>query len=155
MAGFYAARSGTIQPLPWTNFAPPLSYDYDKTLYRAAVVPAAIKWSDLGAWDAVWKSGARDEDDNLRIGHVTLSALTNSLVMSEKHHVAVPGLDDVAVVASEDAVYVGRLSSAPSVSELVKPLEADSATCQLTETHRTSYRPWGVFSRAGMGAVSG
>ena len=24
MAGFYAARSGTIPPLPWTNFAPPL-----------------------------------------------------------------------------------------------------------------------------------
>ncbi|MET3616301.1 hypothetical protein ABID16_004650 [Rhizobium aquaticum] len=26
MADFYAARSGTIPPLPWTNFAPPLSY---------------------------------------------------------------------------------------------------------------------------------
>ena len=25
MADFYAARSGTIPPLPWTNFAPPLS----------------------------------------------------------------------------------------------------------------------------------
>ena len=25
MAGFYTARSGTIPPLPWTNFAPPLS----------------------------------------------------------------------------------------------------------------------------------
>lgn len=25
MADFYAARGGTIPPLPWTNFAPPLS----------------------------------------------------------------------------------------------------------------------------------
>ena len=25
MAGFYAARSRTIPPLPWTNFAPPFS----------------------------------------------------------------------------------------------------------------------------------
>ena len=25
MADFYAARSGTIPPLPWSNFAPPLS----------------------------------------------------------------------------------------------------------------------------------
>ena len=25
MADFYAARSRTIPPLPWTNFAPPLS----------------------------------------------------------------------------------------------------------------------------------
>ena len=26
MADFYAARSGTIPPLPWSNFAPPLSH---------------------------------------------------------------------------------------------------------------------------------
>ena len=25
MADFYAARSGTIPPLPWSSFAPPLS----------------------------------------------------------------------------------------------------------------------------------
>lgn len=25
MADFYAARGGTIPPLPWSNFAPPLS----------------------------------------------------------------------------------------------------------------------------------
>ena len=25
MAGFYSARSKTIPPLPWTNFAPPFS----------------------------------------------------------------------------------------------------------------------------------
>lgn len=29
MDDFYAARSGTIPPLPWTNFAPPLSRDGD------------------------------------------------------------------------------------------------------------------------------
>lgn len=30
MADFYAARSGTIPPLPWSNFAPPLSGTVDK-----------------------------------------------------------------------------------------------------------------------------
>src|SRR5690606_36023719 len=50
------------------------------------------------------------------------------------------------VLASEDAVYVGRLSSAQSVGEMVKRLKADPATRALTEIHQTSYRPWGGYS---------
>lgn len=128
--------------------APAISVDYaifEKT-NLAAVVPAAIEWSDLGSWDAVWKSGARDENGNLGMGRVTLNGLSGSLVISEKHHVVVDGLDDVAVLASEDAVYVGRLSSAQSVGDVVKRLKADPRTRHLTEIHRTSYRPWGGYS---------
>ena len=128
--------------------APSISVDYaifEKT-GLAAVVPAAIAWSDLGSWDAVWKSGERDAQGNLGLGRVTLNALSGSLVISEKHHVVVDGLDDVAVLASEDAVYVGRLSSAQSVGEVVRRLRADPATRALTEIHQTSYRPWGGYS---------
>lgn len=128
--------------------SPSISVDYaifEKT-GLAAVVPAAIQWSDLGSWDAVWKSGTRDENDNLGLGQVTLNALSGSLVISEKHHVVVDGLEDVAVLASEDAIYVGRLSSAQSVGEVVKRLKADPRTQALTEIHQTSYRPWGGYS---------
>lgn len=128
--------------------APNISVDYaifEKTK-KAAVVPAAIDWSDLGSWDAVWKSRARDQNNNLGIGPVTLNAISGSLVISEKHHVVVDGLDDVAVLASEDAIYVGRLSSAQSVGDMVKRLKADPVTANLTETHQTSYRPWGGYS---------
>lgn len=128
--------------------APDISVDYaifEKTA-RAAVVPAPIQWSDLGSWDAVWKSGVRDAAGNYGSGPVTLNALSQSLVISEKHHVVVDGLEDVAVLASEDAIYVGRLSSAQSVGAVVKHLKADPATQGLTETHQTSYRPWGGYS---------
>lgn len=128
--------------------APDISVDYaifEKTA-RAAVVPASIQWSDLGSWDAVWKTGARDEAGNFGFGPVTLNALSNSLAISEKHHVVVDGLEDVAVLASEDAIYVGRLSSAQSVGAVVKQLKADPITRGLTETHLTSYRPWGGYS---------
>lgn len=128
--------------------APDISVDYaifEKTT-RAAVVPASIQWSDLGSWDAVWKSGAHDAQGNYGAGPVTLNALTQSLVISEKHHVVVDGLDDVAVLASEDAIYVGRLSSAQSVGAIVKHLKASPETQALTEIHQTSYRPWGGYS---------
>ncbi|HWJ86723.1 MAG TPA: mannose-1-phosphate guanylyltransferase/mannose-6-phosphate isomerase [Pelagibacterium sp.] len=128
--------------------APEISVDYaifEKTAL-AAVVPSPIVWSDLGSWDAVWKSGARDADNNLGIGNVTLNGLTRSLVISQGHHVVVDGLDDVVVLASEDAVYVGRLSEAQAVGAVVKQLKADPQTRHLTEIHRTSYRPWGGYA---------
>ena len=128
--------------------SPDISVDYavfEKTKL-AAVLPVTFPWSDLGSWDAVWKMTPKDANQNASRGPVTLSHTTNSLVVSEGAHVAVEGLDDIAVIVSEDAVYVGKLSEAQKVGPLVKALKKDKATAALTETHRTSYRPWGGYS---------
>ncbi|MGJ8527718.1 mannose-1-phosphate guanylyltransferase/mannose-6-phosphate isomerase [Maritalea sp.] len=128
--------------------APDISIDYaifEKTK-KAAVVPAAIEWSDLGSWDAVWKASDQDSEGNVAVGDVMLSKTKNSLVYSEVGQVTVNGLDDVAVIVSEDAVFVGALSDAQEVGKLVKVLRSDARTAPLTETHRTCYRPWGGYS---------
>ena len=59
---------------------------------------------------------------------------------------ALDGVEDLAVIASEDAIYVGRLSHAQRVGAVVKALRADPATAGLTEIHRTAYRPWGGYA---------
>lgn len=133
-----------------THFAaaPDISIDYaifEKT-NLASVVPSPIQWSDLGSWDAVWKTSTKDKAGNVRQGPVSLTETNQSLVMSEKLHVSVDGLEDVAVIASEDAIFVGRLSSAQNVGAIVKSLAANPATKDLAETHLTSYRPWGGYT---------
>lgn len=128
--------------------APDISIDYavfEKTPI-AAVVPSPIEWSDLGSWDSVWKLGTRDEQGNVAEGRATLLDTHNSLVLSKDIHVAVQGLSDVAVIASEDAVYVGRMEDSQNVGKLVKYLASMDETAALTETHRTSYRPWGGYT---------
>lgn len=128
--------------------APSISIDYavmEKTK-KAAVVPAAITWSDMGSWDAVWKIGNADSDGNVVQGNVTVHNTKNSLVISRNSHMAVQGMDGVAVIASEDAVFVGRLDNAQDVGNLVKILAASEATANLTETHPTSLRPWGGYT---------
>lgn len=133
--------------------APAISVDYavfEKTK-KAAVLPVSFPWSDLGSWDAVWKRAEKDEAQNATRGPVTLVGTTNSLVLSEGAHVAVDGLDDVAVIATDDAVYVGKLSEAQRVGALVKTLKKDAATTPLTETHRTTYRPWGGYTNVFVG----
>jgi len=136
-----------LQETAFAN-SPNISIDYaifEKTSL-ASVVPAPIIWSDLGSWNAVWKSGKRDENENLVRGKTNLSNTKNSLIVSEKCHISVDGLDDVAVIASEDAIYVGALSKAQNVGAIVKQLEANSKTSALTQTHKTTYRPWGGYS---------
>ncbi len=125
-----------------------ISIDYaimEKTA-NAAVVPAAFAWSDMGSWDAVWKLGSQDQDGNVTSGNATVVNTRNSLVMSRTSHLAVQGLEGVAVIASEDAVYVGRLDESQNVGSLVKLLASAKATAPLTQTHPTSYRPWGGYT---------
>lgn len=128
--------------------APNISVDYAilEQSSKVTVVPVTYAWSDLGAWDAVWKASPKDADGNVVRGAATLVDTRNSLVVSEKAHVAIVGLDDVTVIASEDAIYVGRLSEAQQVGPIVKALRAAPQTSGLTEIHRTAYRPWGGYS---------
>lgn len=128
--------------------APNISVDYAifERTSRSAVVPVSFGWSDLGSWDAVWKASAKDKAGNVANGAATLSNVSNSLVVTDHAHIAIEGLDDIAVIASADAVYVGRLSEAQKVGPMVKVLRGQPATAGLTEIHRTAYRPWGGYS---------
>ncbi len=134
--------------------APNISVDYAifEKSQRVAMIPVSFFWSDLGSWDAVWKVSDKDASHNAVIGEATLSNTTNSFVLTEKAHVALDGLDDVAVIATEDAVYVGKLSEAQQVGAMVKALKAKPATLGLTEIHRTAYRPWGGYASVLNGA---
>ncbi len=66
--------------------------------------------------------------------------------MSRFNHLAVQGMENVAVIASEDAVYVGKLENSQQVGDLVKHLASSKKTEYLTETHPTSLRPWGGYT---------
>jgi mannose-1-phosphate guanylyltransferase len=128
--------------------SPNISVDYaifEKTKL-VSLVPVTFAWSDVGSWDSVWKISPKDEGQNVTNGNATLSNTHNSLVISDRAHVAVEGLDDIAVIATEDAVYVGKLSEAQKVGPLVKALKAKPETAVTTEIHKTAYRPWGGYS---------
>ncbi len=133
-----------------TSFAksPNISVDYaifEKTKL-VSLVPVTYAWSDVGSWDSVWKISPKDSDSNVSNGFATLSNTHNSLVISDRAHVAVEGMDDIAVIATEDAIYVGKLSEAQKVGAMVKALKANPKTAGTTEIHKTAYRPWGGYS---------
>ncbi len=150
-AAVFAARKGPdFIRLDRAEFekAPDISVDYaifEKTSL-ASVVPAAISWSDMGSWESVWKESDRDMAGNVAHGPVSLYKTNNSLVVSQGVHVAVNGVDDLTVIASDDAFYVGRLSTSGEVGTIVTALMKRPETARLAEVHRTTYRPWGGYT---------
>ena len=102
-----------------------LDYAVMERTQKAAVVPAAFSWSDLGAWDAIWDAAARDEAGNAVFGDGTLIDSRNVLIRSTGPFVGVIGCEDLVVVAEPDAILVCRRDASQSVKTLVDGLKRD------------------------------
>ena len=126
--------------------APSDSIDYavmEKTA-RAAVVPVACGWSDIGSWDALWLAADKDANGNHLEGDVIALDTTGSLVRShERHLVATVGLKDVVVVTTPDATLVIRRDASQNVKKIVDQLKSAGRTEH--DLHRVVHRPWGTY----------
>ncbi len=116
---------------------------------RAAMTPATFDWSDVGSWSAVRDLSAQDEAGNAARGAALFVNARNNLTASEGPLVAVVGLDDLAVVATPDAILVARRDDAAGVKALVERLKTVKPT--LTQEHLQSFRPWGNYRSLDMG----
>ncbi len=109
----------------------------------AAVVPVGMGWSDLGSWDALWELGAKDERGNTLAGNVVAEATNNCYLRSEAGLVAAIGVDDLVVVATDDAVMVAPRNRTQEVKALVERLRAESRG--EADALSTVHRPWGTY----------
>ena len=131
--------------------APNISLDYavsEKT-DKAAVVPVDMGWSDVGSWHGLWSILERDESGNARQGDVVALDSRNNYLRSEHGLMAVLGVEDMAVVATDDVVLVCPLDQAHAVGDLVKELKA--AERPETELHSLVHRPWGSYRGVDLG----
>ncbi len=101
-----------------------LDYAVMEHTTKAAVVPAAFAWSDLGAWDAIWEASVRDHDGNAQDGDVDLHGTANVLVRTTGPYVGVIGVSDIVVVVEPDAVLVCHRKDSQAVKTLVDGLKA-------------------------------
>jgi mannose-1-phosphate guanylyltransferase/mannose-6-phosphate isomerase len=122
-----------------------ISIDYavmEKTA-RAAVVPTACGWSDVGSWRAVWELSGKDSQGNAAQGVAVFEDSRNCNVSTDKALVALEGVDDLVVVATEDAILVSRQKDANGLKRLVARLK--TVAPQVTEEHLRVHRPWGAY----------
>lgn len=110
---------------------------------KAAVVPVEMGWSDIGSWEALWTVAQRDGQGNATKGDVLNHASRNCYLRSEGPLVAAVGVEDMVVVATQDAVLVSHKSASQDVKRIVEQLERSGR--ELHTTHRKVYRPWGSY----------
>jgi len=111
---------------------------------RAAVVPVSCAWSDIGSWSALWLTGERDGDGNLREGDTLAVDTRNSLLRShDRHLLATVGVDDLVVVTTPDATLVAHRDAAQDVKKIVEQLKAAGRSEH--SLHRVVHRPWGKY----------
>jgi mannose-1-phosphate guanylyltransferase/mannose-6-phosphate isomerase len=92
---------------------------------------------------------AQDEAGNAARGAALFVNARGNLVSTDGPLVALVGLDDLAVIATGDAVLVARREDAAGVKALVERLKASHAG--LTQDHLQSFRPWGNYRSLDIG----
>ena len=118
-------------------------------LPAGVVVPLSAGWSDIGAWDALWKVLPKDDEGNVLQGDVLLHDCRNTLAMSAGRLVACIGVDDLVIVETPDAILIAHKDKTQEVKRIVDRLKLDGrAEGQL---HRKVLRPWGSYDGVDVG----
>lgn len=98
---------------------------------RVQVTRAAFAWDDIGAWDSLDRTRARDADGNVCIGDPVMVASRGCIVYNEpgaeRMAVAAVGVENLAIIVAEDGVLVAPKDRAQDVREAVAILKARGA----------------------------
>lgn len=139
--------------IPFTEFdkMPNISIDYAvmEKSDKIALVQLKSDWNDLGSWKSIYDVSKKDENGNVKIGHVLDVDSKNSFAYSSSKLVATIGLEDVIVVETEDAILACKADKAQEVKKVYDTLKTQNDNTY--KVHKTVYRPWGYYTVLGEG----
>jgi mannose-1-phosphate guanylyltransferase / mannose-6-phosphate isomerase len=136
------------KPLAQIEFShmPDISIDYAimEASKNLAVIPLNLTWSDIGSWDSVFEFMEKDENQNVKIGNIYDVDTKNSLIYGGKRLISTMGLEDVIIIETEDALFLGKKGNSQNVKKIVEELKRQGKKESLE--HRTIQRPWGNYT---------
>jgi mannose-1-phosphate guanylyltransferase/mannose-6-phosphate isomerase len=106
-------------------------------------------WSDVGSWNSVWELSKQDVNRNAGQGRTVFVDAKGNYVSSDKALVGLLGVEDLVVVATEDAVLVTHRSRASDLKKLNERLKAEMPS--VLEEHLKVHRPWGSYQSLDLG----
>jgi mannose-1-phosphate guanylyltransferase / mannose-6-phosphate isomerase len=114
---------------------------FERSPHVALAPTQNLQWDDVGAWNAVHKIAARDDNGNLLTGDVIATDTRNTLVQGNSRLVAVIGLNDMIVVDTPDALLVMNRNNAQDVKQIVDHLKQQNR--REVHTHAQREAHWG------------
>lgn len=110
---------------------------------RAAVIPCAIGWNDIGSWAALHDIVEQDDQGNATMGDAIIERSQGCYVRTDGVLTAVLGVRDLVVVATSDAILVAHKNEVQDVKAIVQRLKKVKRA--EAESRPRQYRPWGYF----------
>lgn len=111
---------------------PSISIDYGimEKAEKVHVVPGDFDWNDVGSWKAVHELSDKDKDGNAsgQTEALFVNSSGNYVFAGKKKLVAFAGVENVALVETEDAILVVNLEEAQDVKKIVEELEKNEET---------------------------
>lgn len=117
--------------------------------FAVKMVELNAGWNDLGAWEAVWQVGRKNQDKNVISGDVMLSDSKNCLVYSSGRLVSAVGLENIVIIETPDAILVADKAKSQDVKNIVAQLGLKNDG--LKDLHRKVSRPWGWYDSIDQG----
>ena len=130
---------------------PGISIDYAVMEHtdRAAVMPIDVGWNDIGSWHSLMAANPEDENGNVVVGDVIADDVKNSYIRGDSQLVAALGVDNLVIVATEDALLVASRDRCGEVGRVVESLSRNNRS--ESRHHRRVYRPWGYYQTVDTG----
>ena len=120
---------------------PDISIDYGimEKSRRVKVVPADLGWSDLGSFDALYELLPRNDEGNTRHSNARYLNSHNNLLLNDSGQLLVlQGVDDLMVVHTDTATYIGRRGESQHVKQVVDLLKSESSELLRAHAHRAT-----------------
>ncbi|MBW4967823.1 MULTISPECIES: mannose-1-phosphate guanylyltransferase/mannose-6-phosphate isomerase [unclassified Pseudoalteromonas] len=111
---------------------------------NVAVMPVALKWSDVGSFSALASLTKQDaHGNNENQNHIAQNSTNNFVISEHDHSIATLGVSDLAIIHTHDATLVADKNKLDGLPLLLKQL-AQGQSDKLNH-HQVVYRPWGNY----------
>ena len=134
--------------IPFIEFdkMPNISIDYAvmEKADNLVLVELESDWKDIGSWQSLYDMNNKDQNGNVKIGHILDMDSKDSFMYSSSKLVATIGLEDTVVVETEDAILACKRDRVQDVKQVFETLKQQHDDTHLV--HKTMYRPWGFYT---------
>jgi mannose-1-phosphate guanylyltransferase len=96
-----------------------LDYGIMEKADNVFVVESSFSWSDLGAWDELYRISMKDASNNVIIGDVISINAQNCMVNSNGKIIAMVGVEDLIVIDSDEATLICKRGDSDSIKEII------------------------------------
>jgi mannose-1-phosphate guanylyltransferase len=101
----------------------PESVDYAlmEKIKETVMFKAEFSWNDVGSWSSVYEMNKKDKQKNVCRGQIIAIGTKNSLLFSNQgKSLAVIGLDQVAVINTENGILVAPINQLQQVKQVIQ-----------------------------------